>query len=138
MRILSGRFRREYITKHFDKAYKNSGFCSLDLCQSPSTEHLGDVESFLLSCPSLSEARNKFNLFLDSFLLEHPYLTSLVHECFSSNSCQFLIDCSTLPNVISATQTFGEDVLMLLFKITRNYCFIMHSSRNQQLQSKNC
>ena len=42
---------------------------------------------------------------------------------------QFILDCSTLPKVIEATQTLGPDVLFHLFHISRTWCYTLHRER---------
>ena len=44
-------------------------------------------------------------------------------------SAQFLVDCSILPNVISAYQQLGSMVHEDLFRITRTWCRSLHVDR---------
>jgi hypothetical protein len=43
--------------------------------------------------------------------------------------CQFLLDCSVLPEVIAAVQKQGEDILSHLFAITRIWVYTLHRDR---------
>ena len=45
------------------------------------------------------------------------------------NSVQFLLDCSTISDVICATETFGVSVLEELFRFTRLWCFAIHKKK---------
>ena len=46
---------------------------------------------------------------------------------------QFILDCSVLPEVISAEQKYGKVILNLLFKATRTYCYSMYRERMKRL-----
>ena len=47
---------------------------------------------------------------------------------------QFLLDCSTIPAVISSTQVHGPNILERLFYLTRNWCYTIHRSRMTELE----
>ena len=60
----------------------------------------------------------------------------LAKEALNSNQdylLQFILDCSVLPSVISATQQHGYVVLEELFHLTRTWCFVMHRQRMRML-----
>ena len=44
---------------------------------------------------------------------------------------QFLLDASVLPNVITATQDGGAEILREIFSFTRSWCYGMHRKRLQ-------
>ena len=46
---------------------------------------------------------------------------------------QFLVDCSSLPLVVSTTQMFGPQTLHHLFKVTRTAVYSLHRARMQML-----
>ena len=43
--------------------------------------------------------------------------------------CQFLLDSSAMPEVIKTCDTFGLDVIIQLFNITRSWVYIHHTER---------
>ena len=129
MRLLLGRYRFEALTKH----WLSHKFWLLPSCSHPSAKYDGNIESFFVSCYSLNPAREKFKLFFSSYLTEFPFLSSLTDEFLALNSIKFYLDPSTMPPVISMVQEYGEEVLYHLFKITRNYCFLLHELRNKLL-----
>ena len=109
--------------------------CTLPLCWDTVDSHRGTVEHFLLSCPSLSAARQALHQFNTNFMVANPNLESLVTICQESDPVQFWLDCSTMAPVISAVQQEGENLLFGLFKMTRNYCHGLWKARVAQLES---
>ena len=69
-----------------------------------------------------------------SMLEKNCDLEELVAICLATNEMQFWLDASPLPPIISALQLFGEDILNRIFKLTRQYCFTLHSSRLKLLE----
>ena len=142
-RLISGRYRFERLQRHFGdrglerNAAAKAGLCSLQSCQSPETRHIGDIESFFLSCKSLIPARSQFGMFMMMYLAEFPHLTGLIDECLNTSPIQFYLDCSTLPCVIEAKQTFGDIILCQLFRMTRHYCFLLHKLRMSLISELN-
>ena len=51
----------------------------------------------------------------------------------SATFCQFLVDCSVLPDVFRAVQLEGKEVLEHLFAITRTWVYTLHKERMKQL-----
>ena len=70
---------------------------------------------------------------MTSFLEANPSLVNLVRQCLAISAVQFWLDCSTMAPVISAVQLEGESVIFSLFKLTRNYCHVLHKTRQDLL-----
>ena len=72
----------------------------------------------LIRCAGVTEQRRRLFLFTSKFATENPALQPIINEyLFSCNDdvrITFLLDCSTLPMVISARQVFGDIVHHLL------------------------
>ena len=133
-RLLSGRFRVEALSGHW-VPWNRDGMCSLPGCWLSEDAHKGSIESFLVSCPSLSSSRAVLSQFKASFLTTaNPDLLPLVTECLLSNPVQFWLDCSTMPQVIEAVQHGSQALLYPLFKLTRNYCHTLHKERVRLLE----
>ena len=127
-RLLSGRYRVESLTGHWVPSNRE-GLCTLPCCWGTPEAHRGTVECLLLSCPSLSVTRQALLETTYRYLHDHPLLP-LVQECLSCDPVQFWLDCSTMPSVIRASQTFkGVNVICVLMKISRNYCHGLHKAR---------
>ena len=131
-RLLSGRFRVEALTGHW-VPWNRQGLCSLPDCWNTAHSHKGTVESFLMSCPSLANTRAELHVFQSSFLQTNPGLANLVRQCLAISAVQFWLDCSTMAPVITAVQSEGECVVFSLFKLTRNYCHVLHKARQALL-----
>ena len=131
-RLLSGRYRLEALSGHWTPGNKD-GMCSLPECWATPASHKGNVEAFLLTCPSLSPTRDELTISSQRFLHDNPHLDKLVSRLLI-NPVQFWVDCSTMHPVISAVQKEGDVILKLLFKLTRNYCHRLHMSRMDMLE----
>ena len=127
--MFSGRYRTEQLCRFWSE--NRNGFCLAPSCIGQEQEE--DLFHLLASCPSWHEAR----VLLGSFTVKYSQnvyprvqsialaLTNPSHPSF----VQFILDCSTLPNVIEATQTLGPDVLFHLFHISRTRCYTLHRER---------
>ena len=133
-RLLSGRYRLEALTSHWTPGNR-SGLCSLPECWGTDESHKGNLEAFLLSCPSLSVVRTELRESFLKFYRDNPDLENMVTECMRHSPVQFLLDCSTMPAVICAVQEYGDCVLFPLFKLTRNYCHRLHVTRSNLLSN---
>ena len=127
-RFLSGRYRTESLTRHWSKNI--NGYCQASTC----VQVLESVEHILLHCSSYNNSRKNLKaLWLST---TNPIVYQLVLKAYSSTTeyfLQFILDCSTLPNIISATQCFGGKILDELFYLTRTWCFTIHRQRMRML-----
>ena len=135
-RLLSGRYRLESLTRHW-VPWNRKGLCSLPSCWGSPASHEGTIECFLLSCPSLSETRMALADYKICFLKLNPDLAALIEHCLDLSPVQFLLDCSTMADVITATQLGGEGILFALFKFTRNWCHSLHKARMALIRDNN-
>ena len=105
-RCLSGRYRTEYLSRHWST---NPRGCCLaaDSC----IDVIEDTKHILLECPAYEKEKRK----LISFWLKTDNITvrKLALESLSNTSdylLQFILDCSVLPSVISASQSYGMEI----------------------------
>ena len=129
--MLSGRYRSESLCRHWSK--NKNGFCLLPSCE----ELVEDIPHILSSCSGLAPIREKLVRFTHEYCTNSaPVLADLVTSICkpeNENFIQFLLDCSTLPEVISAAQRFGDGVLHHLFKISRTWVYSLHRTRMKKL-----
>ena len=131
-RMLSGRYRTQLLCSHWTT--NKSEFCLLSSACSSLTE---DIPHILTQCYALQETREK----LMNFTIKHcakvtPRTRHIIEKyCKMSSSlfCQFLLDCSILPEVISAVQIEGNRVLNDLFRLTRTWIYSLHKERMKRL-----
>ena len=122
-RMLSGRYRTDQFLRHFTE---NDGSCTL--CN---TNDFGSIEHLLILCPALTDTRNG----LLKKLNESPTLTqttkTIIVQSFHSvdSSTQMMLDPSTTPEVISATQLEGPSILEEVFRFSRSWCYSLHKTR---------
>ena len=125
-KYLSGRFRTEKLLSHFSKG--NSMFCQLH----PGTETIGDLLHHLVLCPSLASRRSLLYEYWDQISLTHPVCNDILHRMKTTEpekQLQFLLDCSVIPEIISAAQLHGDSIYAILFKATRTFTYSIYRSR---------
>ena len=64
-----------------------------------------------------------------SYMVKYPLLSPVIKACLTKDPAQFWLDCSSMSMVISAVQRHGQGALETLFKLTRNYCHVLHKAR---------
>ena len=92
----------------------------------------GTIEHILTQCPSLSETREKLYEKLNTYNISEnakSLISTAIHSTNNNDTVQFLLDCSTTPEVISETQQIGPVILEELFRYTRAWCYSIHKSR---------
>ena len=129
--LLSGRYRLRSLTKHWTN---DGSSCPFPSCSRSSPEE--SIEHFLIFCPGLAETRD--NLFLQWTMIaeKYPILSDVINNAIHGPPdfrCQFILDCSVLPDTISLVQLYGEDVLHKLFHLTRTFCYVLHRARDRIL-----
>ena len=122
-RLLSGRYRTNALMKHWNQSY--NGQCSAPGCVSIET-----IEHIIIDCIAYTETRQKLLSMWLSTQSQEVYKLVL-HALTSSKDylLQFILDCSSLPNVIAASQVYGEVIFREVFRLTRTWCFAMHRER---------
>ena len=129
--MLSGRYRTEELLSHWSES--RSKFCKTPSCFGRS--HSEDLPHILAFCPSLASTRRKLMKFTLKYCLSlHiPDVRNIILKFCSSPAqpgfCQFLVDCSTVPEVITTAQLHGPEVYEILFHITRTWCYSLHRDR---------
>ena len=130
--MLSGRYRTESLCSHWRS--HSTGVCLL----SPdcfSTKE--DLNHILRDCVALNPTREKLVDFTNKYCTQlNPVLSQLIKDHVNTaNSlyCQYLIDCSTLPAVISTSLALGPEVLHHMFTVTRTWIYTIHKERLRRL-----
>ena len=77
--------------------------------------------------------RLKINVnFTIKYAVENPIVAEILFKYTNPNNplfFQFLLDSSVIPEVINAVQLHGEQVLYLIFKVSRTWCYSLHRKR---------
>ena len=93
---------------------------------------LEDEEHILLYCPALSETRQRLVRFTLRYAQSVPIIWRILCTYLQPSNpmiFQFLLDCSTIPEVIRLVQEQGKVYLSHLFKATRTCCYSLHRGR---------
>ena len=129
--MVSGRYRTQQLCSHWSP--HTSGFCLLSKSCSSTLE---DLTHILSSCHALLPAREKLQRFTLNYIENHPIIKQIVLPlCQPSHHqfCQFILDCSVLPQVILAHQLHGNIIHHHLFLISRTWAYSLHKERLKKL-----
>ena len=125
LRLLSDRARLGSLTRHFSP--QSDGVC--ELCN----DELEDPDHFLLTrCEALKDRAEILLTYMRDVLMASKSCSLIFDSILagsqqSSKECiQFVLDCSSLPPVIQASQV-DSSVLPHLFKVTRTLNSIVRS-----------
>ena len=131
--MLSGRYRTEALVRHWSMSNR-AGNCLLSHECSTEKE---DIEHILMRCPALKETRDYLTNYTNNFVktLDLPVASIILNLCHSSSPyfCQFLLDCSTIPSIITLTQSYGSSCLSPMFEVSRNWVYALHRDRLRRL-----
>ena len=127
--MLSGLYRCELLCRHWTS--NKAGLCLLPDCKDPGT--CEDLPHILIACKSLIPIRTRIRLFFSNFISTRHAISNIVSSFLNSEDLHFqthfLLDCSTLPEVISCHQLYGDKVFQDLFYMTRTWCYALHRER---------
>ena len=130
--MISGRYRTQSLMRHWSTNVK--GNC---LLTSECDGLVEDLPHFIQHCPGLRSVRDgliEYTMNMCSNL--PPSTSSLILKLSRPDHpkfCHFILDCSTLPEVISLVQLNGNSLIDLLFDITRMWVFVLHRERLKRL-----
>ena len=129
--MISGRFRTEELCSNWSK--NKLGVCLLSKECSSTVENLQHILSL---CTALQPTRDKMMKFTEDYSKKFPVIKDLVLSLCDQSSplfSQFLLDCSSLPSVITAAQLHGDEIYRHLFHITRTWVYTLHKTRMKLL-----
>ena len=126
-KMLSGRYRSEALLRHWKPG--SNGNCLL----TPSCNVLEDIPHLLQHCPAYDTTRCNLLDFTEKVVSQLPeeVAENIRSLCQTSSPlfCDFLLDCSSLPTIISAVQKYGVDLLHKIFYLTQSWIFNIHNER---------
>ena len=129
--MMSGWYRTEALCSHWSN---RSGKCLLSEVCLDLTE---DIPHILTQCCALDPSRERLMDYTRKYSSGLPFAlaTLLLNLCSRNNKnfCNFLLDCSTLPEVISASQIHGPIVHEHFYNVTRTWIFVLHRDRMKKL-----
>ena len=128
-RMLSGRYPTDKLQRHWSQ--NQSGFCLLPECAQ--SESLGTLEHLLLYCTALKNTRRNLFKLAYEVASESPHLyRTLLNTLLSGKETeimQMLLDCTTMPSIISLTQLVGPATRDRLLYFGRTWCYTVHRER---------
>ena len=129
--MLSGRYRTEALASHWSESGTRS--CKTPFCKNHHIEE--DHHHILAVCGSLQTSRSRLQTFTQKYCagINNQEIKELITKYCSPYQplfCQFLEDCSVLPEVIAVGQVLGEKLVHHhLFWVSRTWCYTLHRDR---------
>ena len=130
-RMLSGRYRSQHLCSKWSP--DKNGNC---LLSTKCANEIEDIDHILTKCEALEDIRHKLRDYTTEYAKHHPLIAPLLSEFCNTTShlfCQFLLDCSVIPAVITAVQKDGPIIHQHLFEITRTWIYTLHKERMKRL-----
>ena len=125
--FLSGRYRCGNLTRHWSEG---DGSCTMN---SSCTGILETITHIIQSCPALTDTRHGlYNYTLRYTSILPLPLMSLIRAKFHPSNPTFVdsvLDCSTDPDFIRASQELGEDIIHHAFAVSRTWAYVLHRER---------
>ena len=98
----------------------------------------GTLEHLLIFCPALNQTRSRLLNLVTKVSLEHQAISQILNSALSradsSGMVQLLLDCTVLPEVILAVQTYGKLIQDRLLYLGRTWCYNIHRDRMTQME----
>ena len=126
--MLSGRYRCGSLMRHWNVS--SDGHC---LLSNECVSKLEDIQHILIICPALNHTRLSLRQFTTNYCSNLPdHVSGLITEMCSPEHplyCQFLLDPSSIPSVISASQCKDYDALAQFLYVGRTWVYALHRER---------
>ena len=124
--IISGTYRTDSLCRFWSD--NRQGYCLAETCD----QLVGDLEHLLLHCPALNEARqNLQQMWLEKAAVLPPLhvIVSQVITSSPARKMKFILDPSSMAEIIFLFQTFGKGVLDIVYYMARTYAYGLHRKR---------
>ena len=124
--MLSGRYRTDALCSKWSTI---SEFCKTPSCLG--LEKSESLAHILADCPALESTRMRLLSFTEGISAGNPIVLPILEKYCTLNHpqfVQFLLNCSALPEVITLTQQYPDE-LSLFLRITRTWCYVLHKAR---------
>ena len=132
-KMLSGRYRTEQLCRFWSQ--NKNGYCLAPSCAG--AYQVEGLHHILATCPSLNLTRLSLLSFTENYCQNlHPIIQAIAASYTNPNHAlyvHFLLDCSTIPEIVSASQQLGDQALSHLFQVSRTWCYTLHRVRLKTL-----
>ena len=133
-KFASGRYRTDMLCRHWGK--NRSGFCQAPSC----TTTPGTIEHILVTCPALSNTRERmYQMWLDKSVM-FPSLHSTIRQVLASAPeiiVQFVLEPLAFPPILADFKSHGDQFSHQLAYLTRTFAFYMHNQYKLNLKLYN-
>ena len=132
--MLSGRYRSNYLCRHWSPQNR-SGQCCSPVCNGdPET-----LEHIIGQCNEYTEVRKQL---WDKWLISsvsYPQLQELIKTIMNTNPTEqtsFVLDPTAHPMIIAMTQAFGFPLLEHVLYLARTHCWLIHKKRLEMINNQ--
>ena len=126
VRMISGRYRTESLCRFWSD--NRQGYCLAESCH----QIIGDLGHLLIHCPALDIVRNSLHQMWLSRAAVIPPLQALITRVLvspPSTKLIFILDPSSLPEIISLYQVYGMFILDIVFYMVRTFAYGLHRKK---------
>ena len=127
-RMVSGRYVTENMSRFWTE--NQDGLCLIPACYYQKT--VGDLAHLLLHCPALHTVReNLYHMWLARASAIPPLYTFVTKMLASAPHVRlkFILDPTSMPEIINLYQNLGTDILNTVFYMTRTYAYCIHRKK---------
>ena len=126
--MISGRYRTEMLCRYWSD--NRSGQCLADTCHGNGVP--GDIEHLLVTCPALEQTRHRLHSLWCVKSVDCLPLHRLIIRILGSPPSvlvRFILDCTSIPEVLTLRQAIGYEVIERLLYLTRTWAFTIHKEK---------
>ena len=129
-RMVSGRFRTEYMARHWSS--NRQGFCMAETC----LQTVGSLQHLLLDCPALCQPRQRmWNMFYENSV-KFPALFHFLQKLEKSTpqlQMQFLLDPTAIPDILEIWELAGQPAVDHVYYLIRTYAYYLYRQKQIML-----
>ena len=128
-RMVSGRYLTENMSRFWTE--NKDGLCLIPACYTQKS--VGDLQHLLLHCPALQTVReNLHQMWLARVSVIPPLFTFVTKMLVSPPHVrlQFILDPTSMPEIISLIQILGAEILDTVFYMTRTFAYCIHRKKH--------
>ena len=125
-RMVSGRFRTEYMARHWSS--NKLGYCMAETC----LQTIGSLQHLLIDCPALSDVRQRMWTMIFDKTVQYPALFQFLLELEKSSpelQMQFFLDPTAIPAILEVWELFGQQAVDHVYYLARTYVYYLYRKK---------
>ena len=133
LRMLSGRYRTSYLSRHWSPQNRD-GYCCSPTCVSA----LETLEHIIQQCPYYQNVRDMLWTKWINTTAEYPELQTLLKQVKNASplvQTTFILDPTSNPVVIRLVQVHGRNLQSHILYLARTHCWNIHKKRMDMIKT---